>query len=127
MNFPRDMKNDEIIEQELRAKLRHFSPKTFKAAQDYRRSGDPVYLTSFLIGALEHYAVPEKRPELCNARPGLRLVEDLGLDSLTRMELAMLLEEVLQTTVREEQLSEIHTLGDMVKFTEQAVPRPAVA
>lgn len=78
MNFPENVTKYEISEMKLNAVLRHFSPETFKAAIDYRRSGDPVYLTSFLIGALEHYAVPEKRPELCNARPGLRLVRTWG-------------------------------------------------
>lgn len=43
------------------------------------------------------------------------------------MELAMLLEEVLQTTLREEQLSEIVTLGDMLKFTEQVPLRAEMA
>jgi 3-hydroxyacyl-[acyl-carrier-protein] dehydratase len=123
MNLPCQGSKEEITERELRAALRHFSPTTFQAARDYRRSGDPVHLPCFLIGVLEHYSAPEKRPELCNARHNLRLAEDLGLDSLTRMELAILLEEVLQTKVGEEQLSEIETLGEMLKFTEQAVSR----
>lgn len=69
------------------------------------------------------YAALENRPGLGNVWNKVRLAEVLALDSLTRLELTIHLEEVLQHKVGEEQMSEIETLGAMLKFTEQAVSR----
>ena len=48
--------------------------------------------------------------------PGLRLAEDLGLDSLDRLQAVMLLEEVLQVKVDDGLLPDLRTLGDVLRI-----------
>ena len=47
------------------------------------------------------------------------LFDDLGADSLDAMELNLALEEKLGKTISDEQMSEIKTVGDIVKILEQ--------
>ena len=47
------------------------------------------------------------------------IFNDLGADSLDAMELNLALEEKLGKTISDEQMSEIKTVGDIVKILEQ--------
>ncbi len=47
------------------------------------------------------------------------IFDDLGADSLDAMELNLALEEKLGKTISDEQMSEIKTVGDIVKILEQ--------
>ncbi|MCW5549755.1 MAG: acyl carrier protein [Opitutaceae bacterium] len=123
MDFPQP---ERTPDDKLGAALRHCSRTTLEAARRFRRTRDAVHLPPVLLGVLEHYAGPEARPVLRQAHDGLRLTEDLGLDSLTRIEMALLLEEVLQLSLPEERLRELQTLGDMRRLAENAV-RPGAA
>ena len=49
------------------------------------------------------------RPE-----PTLRLVEDLGLDSLDKFQAVMVLEEVLQLSINDRALADMNTMGDVL-------------
>lgn len=46
----------------------------------------------------------------------LRLQEDLGLDSLTLMEIIMLAEDVLQVCINSHDLRELRTLGQIKQY-----------
>jgi 3-hydroxyacyl-[acyl-carrier-protein] dehydratase len=52
---------------------------------------------------------------------GLRLVQDLGIDSLAMMEMVLLLEEVLEISINIEELRPVRTLGDVTRFIEHKV------
>ena len=47
------------------------------------------------------------------------IFDDLGADSLDAMELNLALEEKLGKTISDEQMSQIKTVGDIVKILEQ--------
>lgn len=47
------------------------------------------------------------------------IFDDLGADSLDAMELNLALDEKLGKTISDEQMSEIKTVGDIVKILEQ--------
>lgn len=47
------------------------------------------------------------------------LAEDFGADSLDAVEIAMAVEEQLGVKISDEELSNIVTVGDLVKFAEQ--------
>lgn len=47
------------------------------------------------------------------------LAEDFGADSLDAVEIAMAVEEQLGVKISDEDLAEISTVGDLVKFAEQ--------
>lgn len=49
-----------------------------------------------------------------------RAVADLGLDSMSLVELVTLLEERLGTTIEDRKLGELRTLGDLEKLLESS-------
>src|SRR5262245_39645052 len=57
--------------------------------------------------------------------PGARLVEDLGLDSLDAVELAISVERKFDIEVPEEELTKLKTVGDMVALVESRLPQAA--
>ncbi len=81
---------------------------------EYRRTRSPACLAPITAGILARYASPEARARLSRPDSTLRLVEDLGLDSLDKFQAVMVLEEVLQLTVNDRALAEMTTLGDVL-------------
>ena len=112
----------------LREALKRCSPATCEAALRFRETDDPQYLGPIVVGIIERYVEPALRPRLQDPRDDLRLAEDLGLDSLTLMEIVMLAEEVLRITITNEELGRLRTLGEVRGFLARKVrglPEPA--
>jgi acyl carrier protein len=55
--------------------------------------------------------------------PEARLVEDLGLDSLDAVELAISVERKFDIEVPEEELAKLKTVSDMVALVESRLPK----
>lgn len=53
-------------------------------------------------------------------KPETRFVDDLGADSLDTVELVMELEEEFELTIPEEDAERIQTVGEAIKYIEQA-------
>lgn len=103
---------------QLKELLRRCSPATYEAALRYRYSGDISALPVLVRGLVERFVEPELRPRLqAPANEELRLAEDLGLDSLTMMEMVLLAEDILQITVSADELRHFRSLGDIMRFT----------
>jgi acyl carrier protein len=100
----------------LRRTLRRCSRETYEAALEYRRTRSPACLAPITAGILARYAAPEARVRLSRPEPTLRLVEDLGLDSLDKIQAAMVLEDVLQLTINDRSLMEMNTFGDVLSY-----------
>lgn len=98
----------------LRRTLRRCSRETYEAAVEYRRTRSPACLAPITAGILARYAVPEARARLSRPEPTLRLIEDLGLDSLDKIQAVMVLEEALQLTINDRALMEMTTFGDVL-------------
>jgi 3-hydroxyacyl-[acyl-carrier-protein] dehydratase len=110
----------------LREALKRCSPATLEAALAYRRSGGAQYVATVVHGILERFVDPEHRPRLQHPEPDLRVVEDLGVDSLTMLEVVMLVEETLKISIKNEELRGLRTIGDINTFIECRVTgRPA--
>ncbi len=108
-----------VVEAQVREALRRCSAPTLDAALRYRKTGDITQLPAVIFGIVERYVDPALRPKLSS--PGvedLRVVEDLGLDSLTIMEVVMLVEEVVLVTISNNDLRELRTLGDIKTFVD---------
>lgn len=69
-----------------------------------------------VTGILARYVDPELRPRLAQDGEALRFVEDLALDSLTMMEIVMLVEEVTGLTISNAELKNLATVGDIRTF-----------
>lgn len=117
----------------LRETLKRCSPATYYAACKFRQTASPEDLRVLVTGVIERFVDRSNRAAIAAGGDALRLREDLGLDSLTMMEIVMLAEEVLPLTVANEELMQLHTLGDVQTFIARKVtagrsaPRPAPA
>lgn len=118
-------------ETELREALKRCSPSTYEAACEFRRTGDLAQLPTIVRGVIERYVEPDLRAKFQQPDPALRLCEDLGLDSLTMMEVVLLVEDVFRISITHEELRDLRTLGDVQQFMVGKIrgvplpPRPA--
>lgn len=107
---PVDKGNDDRALREL---LRRCSPETIAAAKRYRHLGNKAEIPLIVRGVLTRYVDPERRESLRGSATELRLVEDLGIDSLSLIEMSMTLEDVLGVQLTDEDLRHVRTLGDI--------------
>lgn len=109
-------------EQNLRDSLKRCSPETIEAAVKFRKSGDAALVNPIILGLLERFMDPELRPKLAQPNAdSLKILEDLAVDSLTMVEMVMLVEETLGLTVDNNELRGIKTVGDIKQFVTKKV------
>jgi 3-hydroxyacyl-[acyl-carrier-protein] dehydratase len=106
----------EETEAMLRESLKRCPPGTIEAALAYRREADPRHLPAIIIGIVERYVEPDLRGRLADGADELRFIEDLGIDSLTMMEIVLLVEEVVQMQIPNDDLRNLRTLGDVKTY-----------
>ena len=116
-------------ESTLRDSLKRCSPATIEAALAYRRTHEASHLPAIIIGVIERFVEPDLRSDLKEADDELRLVEDLGIDSLTMMEIVIMVEDVLQMQINNDELRNLRSIGDVKSFVDCRVrglppPRP---
>jgi 3-hydroxyacyl-[acyl-carrier-protein] dehydratase len=119
--------NDEAA---LRESLKRCTPATVEAALAFRATRDPAFVPAVVIGIVERFVEPDSRPKLKGDADEVRLIEDLGIDSLTMMEIVMLVEEVLQMQINNDELRNLRSVGDVKVFIDcklRGVPPPAPA
>ncbi len=102
----------------LRESLKRCSPSTFEAAVQYRKTGNPEHVPAVVIGVIERFVEPDLRHKLKDADDDIRVIEDLGIDSLTMMEIVILVEDVLQVSINNEELRNLRTVGDVKTFVD---------
>jgi 3-hydroxyacyl-[acyl-carrier-protein] dehydratase len=100
----------------LRDALRRYSPATREAACQFRRTGNAVHLPAIVQGIIEHCVEHAARDNLARAGDNLRLVEDLGIDSLTMLEIVFLAEEVLEISIENEEVRTLRTVREVKQF-----------
>lgn len=101
--------------------LRRCSPETIAAATRYRETSNPGEIPAIVFGLIDRYQPATAAVQLAQADDNARLIEDLGLDSLTLLEIVMSIEEVLQIRIANEELRSIRTLGELHKFLEAKI------
>lgn len=108
--------------------LKRCSPATIEAAVKFRKTGDPACVPAVVIGIIERFAEPDQRAKLREADDDLRIIDDIGIDSLTMMEIVMLVEDTLQMSINNDELRHLRTLGDIKTFIDckiRGLPPPA--
>ena len=100
----------------LREALKRCSPSTFEAAVQFRKTANPEHVPAVVIGVIERFVEPDLRMKLKDADDDLRLIEDLGIDSLTMMEIVILVEDVLTMSINNDELRNLRTVGDVKTF-----------
>lgn len=102
----------------LREALKRCSAATYEAAAQFRKTGNTEHLPAVVLGVIERYVEPDLRGKLRDADDDLRIIEDLGIDSLTMMEIVILVEDVLQMSINNDELRHLRTVGDVKTFIE---------
>src|SRR5215217_5453449 len=100
----------------LREALKRCSPSSFESAVQFRKTGNAEHVPAVVIGIIERFVEPDLRVKLKDADDDLRLIEDLGIDSLTMMEIVILVEDVLQMSINNDELRNLRTVGDVKTF-----------
>src|SRR5512141_2314405 len=100
----------------LREALKRCSPSTFEAAVQFRKTGNAEHVPAVVIGVIERFVEPDLRVKLKDADDDLRLIEDLGIDSLTMMEIVILVEDVRHLSISNDELRNLRMVGDVKTF-----------
>lgn len=111
----------------LKESLKRCSAATYEAAAQFRRTGNTEHLPAVVLGIIERFVEPDLRAKLKDADDDLRIIEDLGVDSLTMMEIVLLVEEALQMSIHNDELRHLRTVGDVKTFISckaKGVPPP---
>ena len=101
---------------ELKEGLRRCSPATIDAAIRFREGSDLQAIPIIVYGILDRYQPATAPVKISAATDSTRLIEDLGLDSLTLLEIVLAIEEVLKIHIENEELREIRTVGQINQF-----------
>ncbi len=102
--------------QNIRTALKRCSPETVEAAIRFRTTNDLGALPAVVYGIIERHLPPENTRSLADASDDTRLIEDLGIDSLTLLEIVLTIEETIGISVENEELRDIRTLGEVKTF-----------
>lgn len=105
--------NDEDL---LRESLKRCSPETIAAAMAFRQSGDVTLVPAVVLGIVERFLEPEVIGVLREGDDSIKFMEDLGMDSLTMFEAIMMVEESLGVSIKNEELWDLRTVGDLKTF-----------
>ncbi len=111
----------------LKESLKRCSAATYEAAAQFRKTGNTEHLPAVVLGIIERFVEPDLRAKLKDADDDLRIIEDLGVDSLTMMEIVLLVEEALQMSIHNDELRHLRTVGDVKTFISckvKGVPPP---
>ena len=112
----------------LREVLKRCPGSTYEAAILFQKTGDTRHLPTIIFGIIARFVEPDLRAKLNHPPANLRLIEDLGIDSLTMLEIVMLVEDVLAITIKNEELRDLRTVGEIQQFIEGKLNKaPAVA
>ena len=100
----------------LRDTLKRCPSGTFEALLGFRSEGDLKALEVFIVGVLKRHVEPEYESLLDGERAQLSFVDDLGVDSMTMMEVVMMVEECLDIRLENQHLMQIQTFSDLDQY-----------
>lgn len=93
--------------------LRGFPQPTVQAYLEFQKSGTEEAFSRALAGIIEHH-LRQPPPKPVSEMPGsTNLVSDLGLDSITMVELAFLFEDLFAAKLPQEEYVKVHTLDEL--------------
>ncbi|MEM6883922.1 MAG: phosphopantetheine-binding protein [Verrucomicrobiota bacterium] len=102
--------------EELQESFRRCRPGTLEAIYEYRESGSAESLETVVYGIIDRYMPPESPMKIDDADDDTLLADDLGIDSLTMLEIVLSIEEALAVRVDDSELQTIRTLGEVKEY-----------
>lgn len=101
---------------QIRNSFRRCSNETLDAIIDFRQTKNAQKIPQIVIGIIERYTPAEHSKKVASMDESTRLIEDLGIDSLTMLEVVLSIEEALSIRIENEELMQIRTLGEVKTF-----------
>jgi 3-hydroxyacyl-[acyl-carrier-protein] dehydratase len=108
-------------EARLRESFKRSSPETVEAILRFRNQRDLGAVIVVVNGVIERYLKLEPGETLAAKPDGTKLGEDLGIDSLTMLEIVMAIEEALDFRIEDSEARAIRTLGDVRQYVDDRV------
>src|SRR5579871_3023724 len=108
-------------EARLRESFKRCSPATVEAVVRFRRERDPQVVIVIVHGIIERYLKLAPGESLTDKPDTTQLGADLGIDSLTLLEIVMSIEEALDFRVEDAEARAIRTLGDVRQYVDDRV------
>lgn len=103
-------------EQEIREAMKRCPEPSVAAAVEFHQTQDPALVPTIVLGIIERFVEPGVRPRVQMADDQVRLMDDLGIDSLLMVEIVMVIEESLGISIENEELRGLRSLGDVQEF-----------
>ncbi|NBQ02281.1 MAG: FabA-like domain protein [Opitutae bacterium] len=107
---------DPTVEEDLKELLKRCPVGTYEAALAFRKTKDISQVEIIVMGIIDRHLEPEQREILADSDDTLRMYEDLGMDSLTMLEVVMLVEQTLEVSIDNEELRDLRTIGDVKAY-----------
>lgn len=109
----------------LRRLLRGFPDITLLACERFQTAGNPADFELAVCGVIQQFLDKPPATDVAAMPGSTRLVEDLGLDSLTMVEMVFLFEDVFTTSVPHERLVKVTTLDELKTLLRSCLPARA--
>jgi len=103
----------------LQESFRRCRPGTLEAIYEYRETGKLDALETVVYGIIDRYMPPEAEKRIDDAGDDALLADELGIDSLTMLEIVLSIEEALGIRVDDSELQSIRTLGEVKSYLGQ--------
>ena len=120
MNPENFTSEDEAV---LRDALKRCSEQTIEKAVEFRKTGNPELVGPVVMGIIERFLEPEKRAALKSAPDSAKMIEDLGLDSLTMVEIVLAVEDAVGMSIDNDDIQKLKTLGDIKNYIKGKVSK----
>lgn len=102
---------------EIPAQLNGFPEEVRDAYLRFRQTGEPGAAQEVVLAALKDFLPPASPvAEADRLQDPLRLVEDLGLDSVAVAEVVFFIEDLFHITLQNQDLKRIRTVGELRQF-----------
>jgi acyl carrier protein len=108
-------------EERLREKLEAFPEDFQQLVMAHQSAPTPATLARIVTGVMQHHGGDVFISKFEEKADGVLLVEDLGFDSLTLVEISFHAEEFLGYIIQIEDFAQIKTLGDLQGFLRKKI------
>lgn len=109
------------MEAELRESFKRHSPETVEAIVRFRREGDTSGLVIAVHGIMQRFIPADSNMQVALQPDTARLIEDMGIDSLTMLEIVMAMEEAFGVRIADQEARQIATIGDVRRYVHSLV------
>jgi acyl carrier protein len=107
-----------MTESEITERFLNFPPATLKAIRQYHAGKDPAFVAPVVHGIVAKYLPEHLRGQPLDSASSLN---NLGLDSLTLMEVFLDIEDALDISVPEDELRAVKNFDDAIALMSKKI------